>query len=314
MADNQYPTVYQKVAIQMHLSSSISQDVHARYRSIQRLALSQRRFQYGNYSMPHFRHAKPHTFATDFLMGGVSAVVSKTTDAPIERVKILIQNQDEVIKAGRLSEPYRGTGDIFRRTIKDEGFASLWRGNTANVFHYFRTQALNFALKDYFKSNLASSGGTGASYLIFVYSHHYARTRLANDAKVAKKGGGGRQFDGLVDVYRKKLKSDGVVGLYRGFNISCVGIIVFRGLYFGMYNSLKLVLLTGKMETVKRRMMMTSGEAVKYNRLFDAFNQILNEGPKSLCKGAGANAHRAVAVAGVLVGYEKLQVIIFGKK
>lgn len=59
---------------------------------------------------------------------------------------------------------------------------------------------------------------------------------------------------------------------------------------------------------------MTSGEAVKYNRLFDAFNQILNEGPKSLCKGAGANVRRAVAGAGVLVGYDKLQVIIFWKK
>ncbi|XVF53674.1 hypothetical protein PTKIN_Ptkin05aG0117800 [Pterospermum kingtungense] len=33
----------------------------------------------------------------------------------------------------------------------DEGFVSLWRGNTANVIHYFPTQALNFTFKDYFK-------------------------------------------------------------------------------------------------------------------------------------------------------------------
>jgi hypothetical protein len=32
----------------------------------------------------------------DFMMGGVSAAVSKTAAAPIERVKLLIQNQDEV--------------------------------------------------------------------------------------------------------------------------------------------------------------------------------------------------------------------------
>lgn len=32
-------------------------------------------------------------FAVDFLMGGVSAAVSKTAAAPIERVKLLIQNQ-----------------------------------------------------------------------------------------------------------------------------------------------------------------------------------------------------------------------------
>lgn len=79
-------------------------------------------------------------FMVDFLMGGVSAAVSKTAAAPIERVKLLIQNQDEMIKAGRLSEPYKGIGDCFGRTIKDEGVLSLWRGNTANVIRYFPTQ------------------------------------------------------------------------------------------------------------------------------------------------------------------------------
>jgi solute carrier family 25 (adenine nucleotide translocator) protein 4/5/6/31 len=90
----------------------------------------------------------------DFLMGGVSAAVSKTAAAPIERVKLLIQNQDEMIKQGRLSQPYKGIGECFSRTIKDEGFGSLYRGNTANVIRYFPTQALNFAFKDYFKRTL----------------------------------------------------------------------------------------------------------------------------------------------------------------
>jgi solute carrier family 25 (adenine nucleotide translocator) protein 4/5/6/31 len=74
----------------------------------------------------------------------------------------------------------------------------------------------------------------------------YARTRLANDNKSAKKGGE-RQFNGLVDVYKKTLKSDGISGLYRGFNISCVGIIVYRGLYFGLYDSIK-PLLPGELQ------------------------------------------------------------------
>ena len=93
--------------------------------------------------------------------------------------------------------------------------------------------------------NMASGGMAGAVSLAFVYSLDYARTRLANDAKSAKKGGGDRQFNGLLDVYRKTLASDGVAGLYRGFTISCVGIVVYRGLYFGMYDSLKPVILVG---------------------------------------------------------------------
>lgn len=79
-------------------------------------------------------------FLIDFLMGGVSAAISKTAAAPIERVKLLIQNQDEMIKAGRLSKPYKGITECFSRTIKDEGFLSLWRGNTANVLRYFPAQ------------------------------------------------------------------------------------------------------------------------------------------------------------------------------
>ena len=69
-----------------------------------------------------------------------------------------------------------------------------------------------------FLGNIASGGAAGAVSLTFVYPLDYARTRLANDAKAAVKKGGGseRQFSGFVDVYRKTLKSDGTVGLYRG--------------------------------------------------------------------------------------------------
>jgi len=295
-------------------------------------------------------------FMVDFLMGGVSAAVSKTAAAPIERVKLLIQNQDEMLKSGRLDRKYDGISDCFRRTSQAEGFLSLWRGNTANVIRYFPTQALNFAFRDTYKSmfafkkerdgytkwmmgNLASGGAAGATSLLFVYSLDYARTRLANDAKNAKKGGD-RQFNGLVDVYKKTLASDGIAGLYRGFMPSVLGIVVYRGLYFGMYDSMKPVVLVGPLEgnflasfllgwtvttgagiasypldTIRRRMMMTSGEAVKYKSSMDAARKIVAaEGVKSLFKGAGANILRGVAGAGVLSIYDRVQLILFGKK
>jgi len=179
---------------------------------------------------------------------------------------------------------------------------------------------------------MASGGLAGALSLCFVYSLDYARTRLANDNKSAKKGGE-RQYKGLVDVYTKTLASDGFVGLYRGFWVSCTGIIVYRGCYFGFYDSLKPVLLTGDLknsflasfalgwlvtitaglasyplDTVRRRMMMTSGEAVKYKSSWDCTKQIIaKEGVKSLFNGAGANVLRGIAGAGVLSGFDKLQ-------
>merc|ERR1711981_911109 len=285
-------------------------------------------------------------FFESFMLSGVAAGVSKTAAAPIERVKLLVQNQDEMIKQGRLDKPYAGVVDCTMRTFKSEGVVPFWRGNMANVLRYFPTQALNFAFKDSIKAmfacpkdaptwkkfavNIASGGFAGSMSLTVVYSLDYARTRLANDNKSK---GGERQYNGLIDVYRKTIKSDGIQGLYRGFVISCVGIFIYRGMYFGLYDSIKPILLgdnasvflsfllgwvvtvtAGLMsypiDTIRRRMMMTSGQAVKYKNSMDCGIQVLkNEGFMSLMKGAGANILRGVAGAGVLAGFDKFKEI-----
>jgi len=285
-------------------------------------------------------------FLENFMLSGVAAAVSKTAAAPIERVKLLVQNQDEMIRQGRLAEPYKGVVDCVQKTLRTEGVIPFWRGNLANVLRYFPTQALNFAFKDTIKAifkvdkgapqyvkfgtNILSGGFAGSLSLTFVYSLDYARTRLANDAKGK---GGERQFNGLIDVYTKTLKTDGIQGLYRGFTISCVGIFIYRGMYFGLYDSLKPILLgedpsvllsfllgwgvtitAGLMsypiDTIRRRMMMTSGAAVKYRGSVDCGIQVIkNEGFMSLMKGAGANILRGVAGAGVLAGFDKFKAV-----
>merc|ERR1719153_877687 len=248
-----------------------------------------------------------------------------------------------MIKQGRLDKPYTGVLDCTRRVLATEGVYPFWRGNLANVLRYFPTQALNFAFKDTIKSlfkvpkdappavkfgtNIAS-GGTLS--LMFVYSLDFARTRLANDNKGK---GGERQYNGLIDVYVKTLKSDGIQGLYRGFVISAVGIFIYRGMYFGLYDTIKPIVLgetpgvaasfllgwavtitSGLMsypiDTIRRRMMMTSGGGVKYKNSLDCGAQILkNEGFMSMMKGAGANVLRGVAGAGVLAGFDKFQAV-----
>jgi len=285
-------------------------------------------------------------FFENFMLSGVAAGVSKTAAAPIERVKLLVQNQDEMIKQGRLAEPYKGVVDCVQKTLRSEGVIPFWRGNLANVLRYFPTQALNFAFKDTIKAlfkvdknapqyvkfgtNILSGGLAGSLSLTVVYSLDFARTRLANDAKGK---GGERQFNGLIDVYAKTLKTDGIQGLYRGFTISCVGIFIYRGMYFGLYDSLKPILLgadasvlmsfllgwgvtifSGLMsypiDTVRRRMMMTSGSGVKYKGSIDCAVQVIkNEGFMSLMKGAGANILRGVAGAGVLAGFDKFSAV-----
>ena len=153
---SQRPSVFQKIHGQSYFISRLSPNLHGRNYNVTgaytnggiHVALQP------SHQVTGLAHVSPvspifvqaptekgvYGFMVDFLMGGVSAAVSKTAAAPIERVKLLIQNQDEMIKAGRLSEPYKGITDCFARTMKDEGVIALWRGNTANVIRYFPTQ------------------------------------------------------------------------------------------------------------------------------------------------------------------------------
>lgn len=290
---------------------------------------------------------KTGNFMLDFALGGVSAAISKTAVAPIERVKLLLQTQDANAKITG-EKKYKGIGDCLVRVPKEEGVSAFWRGNLANVIRYFPTQALNFAFKDtykkifcpfnpktdfwkFFLGNLASGGAAGATSLTVVYPLDFARTRLAAD--VGK--GSERQFTGLVDCLTKIHKSDGAKGLYQGFGVSVLGIIAYRACYFGGYDTLKRVLFTdGKtsilfkfvvaqfvtglsglfsypLDTVRRRLMMQSGRAdVLYNGTIDCIRKIYHkEGGKAFFKGALSNILRGMGASLVLVLYDEFQVM-----
>jgi len=146
--------------------------------------------------------------------------------------------------------PYKSVLECFQRTINEEGGLSLWRGNTANVIRYFPTTALNFAIKDkvnrvfnpykakenpykFFFGNIMAGGVAGSCSMMVVYPLDFARTRLGTDMGSA----GERKFNGILDCVQKIAKTDGVLGLYRGFAVSVTGIFIYRSLYFGMYDS-----------------------------------------------------------------------------
>uniref|UniRef100_A0A8C1XE25 ADP/ATP translocase n=1 Tax=Cyprinus carpio TaxID=7962 RepID=A0A8C1XE25_CYPCA len=258
------------------------------------------------------------SFAQDFLAGGIAAAISETAVAPIERVKLLLQIQ-HASKQITVDKQYKGIVDCIVRIPKEQGFLSFWRGNLANVIRYFLTQALNFAFKDkyknifldgvdkrtqfwrYFAGNLASGGAAGATSLCFVYPLDFARTRLAADVG---KAGAEREFTGLGNCLTKIIKSDGLRGLYQGFNVSVQGIIIYRAAYFGIYDTAKGMLpdpnnthifvswmiahtvttIAGftsyPFDTVRRCMMMQSGRTradVMYSGTIDCWRKIARD-------------------------------------
>ena len=158
----------------------------------------------------------------EFLVSGTAAVISKTLASPIEVIKIRLQLQAPLIQKKLIDKPYKGIVDCFRRLYQEEGVRAYYKGNLVNVIRYFPTQALNFAFKDFylrtlhldkkpkdpsfwhtFVNNVKGGSLAGASTQCFVYPLDYTRTRLTNDIVMAKIGGRGRQFNGIIDCMRK---------------------------------------------------------------------------------------------------------------
>jgi len=281
--------------------------------------------------------------------GGISGAISKTLTAPLEKVKLAIQTQDSNprIMSGEMKR-YTGMGDCFSRHISEIGASSLWRGNVANCIRYVPTAACNLMFKDTIKrlfpkynqntdftrfaaTQVASGSLAGGITNTLVYPLIYVRTALGADI------GKVRAYNGVVDCLTKTVKQNGVASLYNGIGPSSVGIVVYRGVQFGLQDTIKAfnpyqkevsfiglfskfivaqiaVSVSGlaayPLDTMQRRLQV---EATKpkaeqiYNGMGDCFTKIVkDEGAKGLYKGAAANILRGTGAAIVLVMYDEI--------
>lgn len=99
--------------------------------------------------------------------------------------------------------------------------------------------------------NLLAGGLSGMATFCFIYPLDFTRTRLSVDMGKSKlkiliiiatltfSDKIDREFRGLLDCCIKISKSDGIVGLYRGFIPSLQYIFLYRGVYYGLFDSIK---------------------------------------------------------------------------
>jgi solute carrier family 25 (adenine nucleotide translocator) protein 4/5/6/31 len=291
------------------------------------------------------------SFLIDFTLGGFSGAVAKTLTAPIERIKLVIQTQDAnpKIRSGEVPR-YTGIVNCGSRIYSEQGLRRFWDGNFVNCIRYFPTQAFNLAFKDTFKkmfpkynpktefmqffgANLVSGGMAAAGSLTIVYPLDYSRTRLASDV-----GSGKKTFSGLGDCMMKTAQGPGgFLALYTGFGVSVIGIVGYRGLQLGTFDTITGINpwkkdnglmgalttfaaaqtaitfgagATYPFDTVRRRLQMQSEKPVEehlYKGTMDCFKKIAAEEGMAagLYKGFVANIVRSVGGALVLVFYDR---------
>lgn len=241
------------------------------------------------------------------------------------------------MKGDKTVPKYRGLMPTIRTVVHEEGLLSLYKGNGANVLRVVPVYALKFMFTDAFRdivregdeplsfSRLIVSGTLAGLFQTCVtYPLETVRTRLTLGS------GLGVQYNGIIDVFRTTIRTEGVSGLYKGIGPTILTGSPYVGLQMTFYELFKrnmpenqsntgMMNQAGKLlcgavagllaqtltypgDTVRRRMQTNgmNGEAKIYQNSIDCTLKIVrNEGWKALFNGLTANVVRCLPGAAI---------------
>jgi len=301
------------------------------------------------------KKSKLEQLASDLLIGGTIGAISKTIMAPVERVKLLMQTQDsnEAVRSGEVKR-YTSISNCFSRVNSEQGKLAFWRGNLVNCLRYAPQQGSALAFNDFlnnlfpayntntdfwksFATKLTSGGLAGALANTICYPFDFARTRLASDLKSGKP-----QFKGITDCIVTTVRNQGIIGLYTGWVVTCMGAFVYRAGQLGCFKQIQdlnpyqkdkgtlgavssfisvtiartvVMPFNYPFDTVRRRMMLESEKSKEqriYKGSWDCFKSVLaKEGFKGMYKGLVPELFRGIGGSVVVVTYDRIK-MIFG--
>ncbi|XP_042297611.1 mitochondrial coenzyme A transporter SLC25A42 [Sceloporus undulatus] len=179
--------------------------------------------------------------AHSLMSGALAGAVAKTAVAPLDRTKIIFQ-----VSSNRFSakEAYR----LIYRTYLNEGFLSLWRGNSATMVRVIPYAAIQFCAHEEYKQLLGSYYGfqgkaltplprfiagslAGTTAAMLTYPLDLVRARMAVTPK--------EMYSNIVHVFIRISQEEGLKTLYRGFAPTILGVIPYAGLSFFTFETLK---------------------------------------------------------------------------
>ena len=183
--------------------------------------------------------------------GGAASAIAKTTIAPFERTKILLQTSSLVEGVGG-HRPYTGIVDALARIPREQGVTAFWRGNLTNISRVVPTYALRFTFFDQFRKltsighdaskplplsrQMAAGALSGSVTMLCTFPLDLLRTRMSAEVTTA---GTPRVYRGMASSARRIVQTQGVAGLYQGIGISLFEIAPYLAISFGGYEYLK---------------------------------------------------------------------------
>ncbi|KAM4703706.1 solute carrier family 25 member 16 [Rhinophrynus dorsalis] len=188
---------------------------------------------------------KDYYWLRSFVAGGVASCCAKTTIAPLDRIKILLQAQNVHYRhLGILSTAFA--------VRQKEGFLGLYKGNGAMMVRIFPYGAIQFMAFDRYKKlirkkigksehlhRLMAGSMAGITAVIFTYPLDMVRARLAFQVK------GEHRYTGILHALKSiYTKEGGFRGCYRGLAPTVVGMAPYAGFSFFTFETLKTTGLT----------------------------------------------------------------------
>jgi len=280
-----------------------------------------------------------YKFILQAVAGGITGAVTKTSVAPLERVKILLQVQGMSSKL-QTNPKYTSIFGSFPTLVKEEGFMALYKGNGANVLRIVPNYALKFSLNDFFRDFVAKpnqplieftfwqllTAGTlsGLCTISAVYPLDVLRTRMALSEALTQQV----HYRGLWHCCKHIVQTEGFSALYKGIGTTWfVGIpnVAFQMTFYDVFKRMipketmanyefmskflcgalaglvaQTIVFPG--DTIRKRMQTNGigGNARLYSTSFDCFKKILvQEGVRGFFRGSMANVARTIPGAAI---------------
>ncbi|MBA0835792.1 hypothetical protein Goarm_008051, partial [Gossypium armourianum] len=195
-------------------------------------------------------------YVKELIAGGGAGAFAKTTVAPLERIKILMQTRTDGFQS-------LGVYQSLWKVLKHEGVLGFYKGNGASVVRIIPYAALHFMTYERYRGwildnysfmgsgpiiDLLAGSASGGTAVICTYPLDLARTKLAyqvTDTRTNFRSGirslyPQPAYNGIRDVLTSVYREGGIRGLYRGVGPTLAGILPYAGLKFYIYEVLKL--------------------------------------------------------------------------
>jgi len=292
---------------------------------------------------PNSVHVSWDRVICNLLAGAGAGAITKTSVAPLDRVKILLQVQG-MMKEKRYSGGILGT---LMAIVRDEGALALYKGNWANVVRVVPVYALKFSFNDTFVEWTKLPGQTkrdlswtqlmlagtlaGLFQQTITYPLDVVRTRMTLPTKA------GGNYTSITNCLRRMVAEEGGLSLYKGYTATLMSGGPYVGLQMSFYELFKRIYPKGEdgkptlfwklaggasagmaaqsitypLDTIRRRMQADgiAGAAKKYNSNFHCLQTILKqEGLLAFYRGLSATIVRCIPGAAIqFASYDTLK-------